>query len=133
MKFQKNHISVLLLLCFIAGYPVNSVKAQSEFGVKGGALYTGLKLGEESTMFDFQNSSGFSLGAFYTKNNLIGPIGLQMELLYQMKGANIYIQQPSLPTPGNGQNQIVNWFIEIDCWHKCINSKRIICTCKSTV
>jgi hypothetical protein len=108
MKFQKNHICVLLLLCIIAGYPVKSLKAQSEFGVKGGALYSGLKLGEESTMFDFQNSSGFSLGAFYTKNNLIGPIGLQMELLYQMKGANIYIQQPSIPTPGNGEN--LNWF-----------------------
>jgi opacity protein-like surface antigen len=25
-----------------------------------------------------------------------------------MKGANIYIQQPSIPTPGNGEN--LNWF-----------------------
>lgn len=54
------------------------------------------------------NSSGFSLGAFYTKNNLVGPIGLQIEFLYQMKGTNIYIQQPGIPTPGNGEN--LNWF-----------------------
>jgi opacity protein-like surface antigen len=110
MKNQNNHICVLLFLCIIAGYPFQSVKAQSEFGLKGGAVYTGLKLGEESSIFDFQNSSGFSLGAFYTRNNLIGPIGLQMELLYQMKGANIYIQQPSIPTPGNGETEIVYWF-----------------------
>lgn len=108
MKYQNIHSYAIAFLFLVTIIPVNSLKAQSEFGVKGGALYSGLKLGEESTMFDFQNSSGFSLGAFYTKNNLIGPIGLQMELLYQMKGANLYIQQPSIPTPGNGEN--LNWF-----------------------
>jgi len=108
MKYQNilSYATVIIFLFAIS--PVNSLKAQSEFGVKGGALYSGLKLSEESSMFDFQNSSGFSLGAFYTKNNLVGPIGLQIELLYQMKGANIYIQQPSIPTPGNGEN--LNWF-----------------------
>jgi len=108
MKYQNIHNYAIALLFLVAIIPVNSLKAQSEFGVKGGALYSGLKLGEESTLFDFQNSSGFSLGAFYAKNNLVGPIGLQIELLYQMKGANIYIQQPSIPTPGNGEN--LNWF-----------------------
>lgn len=108
MKNQNIYSYSVAFLFIVTILPVNSLKAQSEFGVKGGALYTGLKLGEESSLFDFQNSSGFSLGAFYTKNKLVGPIGLQMELLYQMKGANIYIQQPSIPTPGNGEN--LNWF-----------------------
>ncbi len=110
MKYQNIHYYAIAFLFLFTIIPVNSLKAQSEFGVKGGALYTGLKLGEESSLFDFQNSSGFSLGAFYTKNNLIGPVGLQFELLYQMKGANIYIQQPSIPTPGNGETEIVYWF-----------------------
>lgn len=110
MKNQNIYSYAIAFLFIVTILPVNSLKAQSEFGVKGGALYTGLKLGEESSLFDFQNSSGFSLGAFYTKNNLVGPIGLQIELLYQMKGANIYIQQPSITTPGNGENQIVYWF-----------------------
>jgi opacity protein-like surface antigen len=110
MKHQNIHCYAIAFLLLVAIIPANSLKAQSEFGIKGGALYSGLKLGEESYMFDFQNSSGFSLGAFYTKNNLVGPIGLQMELLYQMKGANIYIQQPSIPTPGNGETEIAYWF-----------------------
>lgn len=110
MKHQNIHYYAIAFLFLVIILSPNSLKAQSELGVKGGVLYSGLKLSEETSMFDFQNSSGFSLGAFYTKNNLIGPIGLQMELLYQMKGANIYIQQPSIPTPGNGETQIVNWF-----------------------
>lgn len=108
MKYQNIHYYAIAFLLLVAIIPMNSVKAQSEFGLKGGALYSGLKLGEESYLFDFQNSSGFSLGAFYTKNNLVGPIGLQIELLYQMKGANIYIEQPGITTPGNGEN--LNWF-----------------------
>ena len=110
MKNQNIHYYAIALLFLVSIIPTNYLKAQIEFGVKGGALYSGLKLGEESYMFDFQNSSGFSLGAFYMKSNLVGPIGLKMELLYQMKGANIYVQQPSIPTPGNGETEIVNWY-----------------------
>ena len=108
MKYQNIHNYAIAFLFLVVIFSTKSLNAQSEFGVKGGALYSGLKLGEESTLFDFQNSSGFSLGAFYAKNNLVGPIGLQIELLYQMKGANIYLQQPSIPTPGIGEN--LNWF-----------------------
>lgn len=72
--------------------------------MKGGALYSGLKFSNESSLYDFQNSSGFSLGAFYRKDNLIGPIGLKMELLYQMKGVNIYTQHPDLVNSGFGEN-----------------------------
>lgn len=108
MKTKIIHSNALLLLISISMLSVENLNAQSEFGVKGGALYSGLKFSNESSIYDSQNSGGFSFGAFYRKDNLIGPIGLQMELLYQMKGANIYIQQPSLPTPGNGEN--LNWF-----------------------
>lgn len=103
MKFQHIYLSVLLLL-FFAAYPVKSLKAQSEFGLKGGALYSTLKSENLNSLFDLQNSSGFSLGAFYQKQNLLGKIGFQTELLYQMKGANIFIQHPDLTIPGYGEN-----------------------------
>ena len=110
MKHQNIHYYAIAFLLLVTIIPVNYLKAQSEFGVKGGALYTGLKFSTESSMYDFQNSSGFSLGAFYRKNNLVGPIGLKIELLYQMKGSNIYIQEPSIPSPGNGETEIVQWY-----------------------
>ena len=104
MKYQNIYCYAIAFQFLVAIIPANSLQAQSEFGLKGGALYSGIKLGNENSLFDFQNSSGFSLGAFYRKNNLIGPIGLQMELLYQMKGANIYLQQPYVSIPKYGEN-----------------------------
>ena len=110
MKYQNIHNYAIAFLFLVVIFSTKSLNAQSEFGVKGGALYTGLKFSNESSMYDFQNSSGFSLGAFYRKNNLVGPIGLKVELIYQMKGANIYMQRPSIPTLGNDETEIVQWY-----------------------
>lgn len=103
MKFQHIFTCALLLL-FIAGVPLQSLKAQSEFGLKGGALYSSLKSENLNSLFDLQTSSGFSIGAFYEKQNLLGPFGFQVELLYQLKGTNIFIQHPDLTIPGYGEN-----------------------------
>lgn len=97
MKNQKNHISVLLLLCIFASYPAKLLKAQSEFGVKGGVLNTRFNKTNVGSMFSFEKKNGVEIGAFYKLNNLLGPIGLQTELLYQLKGANLDISY-SCPT-----------------------------------
>jgi hypothetical protein len=90
MKFQKIYISALLLL-FTAAYPLKSLKAQSEFGVKGGPIYTGFRDNYSGVSFDFESKNGVSIGAFYRLNNLIGPLHFQAEFLYQLKGARTYI------------------------------------------
>lgn len=95
MKNQKNQISVLLLLCIFASYPCKLLKAQTEFGVKGGALYTGINKDIQSLVFDFDMRGGVTFGAFYKVHNLLGPVGLQAELLYQLKGGNFYIEHTS--------------------------------------
>lgn len=98
----QKHIFGIALAILIITILVQTLQAQSEFGLKGGALYSGLKSENLNSLFDLQNSSGFSIGAFYEKHNLIGPIGFQAEFLYQMKGANIFIQHPDLTIQGNG-------------------------------
>jgi hypothetical protein len=88
--YHKNlHVSSLLLLCIIAVYPAQSLKAQSEFGVKGGALYSAFIPTHTYNSLNFDTHSGFELGVFYTKPKLLGPIGFQTEFLYQMKGAHV--------------------------------------------
>jgi len=91
MKNQNIHCYAIALL-FLAIITVKSVNAQSEFGVKGGALYTGFNKTNVGSMFSFEKKNGVELGVFYKLNNLLGPIGLQTELLYQLKGANLDIQ-----------------------------------------
>lgn len=61
-------------------------EVSTESGVKGGALYTGLKNQVNSQTVDFQTKSGFSIGVFYIWKDIIGPINLQTEFLYQLKG-----------------------------------------------
>ena len=93
MKYQniRSYVAVIILLFAIS--PVNSLKAQSEFGLKGGALYTGINKNIQSHVFDYEMRGGVTFGAFYKLHNLLGPIGLQAELLYQFKGGNLYIEQ----------------------------------------
>lgn len=97
MKYQNIHYYAIAFLFLVAIIPVNSLKAQSEFGVKGGALYTGFNKTNVGSMFSFEKKNGVELGMFYKINNLLGPIGLQTELLYQLKGSNLDIQY-SCPT-----------------------------------
>lgn len=79
-----------------------SVKAQSEFGVKGGFLKSGINDKIESSMFDFGMRSGEVLGLYYKKENILGPIGIQFEFLYQAKGGTYNIQHLSSETDENG-------------------------------
>ena len=92
MKNQNIYCYAIAFLFVVAILPLNSLKAQSEFGVKGGTLYTGFNKTDVGSMFSFEKKNGFELGAFYKLNSLLGPIGLQTELLYQLKGANLNIR-----------------------------------------
>lgn len=75
--------------------------AQSELGIKGGATYFGLNKDISSVAFDFEMRSGITLGAYYKKKNLLDPLDLQVELLYQQKGGNYFIK--SFPGENGGE------------------------------
>jgi len=93
MKYQNIHNYAIAFLFLATIIPTNHSKAQSEFGLKGGALYTGINKNIQSNIFDYEMRGGVTFGAFYKLHNLLGPIGLQTELLYQFKGGNLYIEQ----------------------------------------
>lgn len=90
MKNKNLKIKIFLVGCFVA-FGLESLQAQTEFGVKGGALYSGFRDDYQGMTFDFERKSGFLMGVYFNKKNLLGPVGLQTELLYQLKGANTYI------------------------------------------
>ena len=104
MKNYKSIFTSFSLLSFFIFYVNLNVNAQSTFGIKGGALYNSLKSENLGPLFDFNNSGGFSIGAFYEKQYFLGPLGFQAELLYQIKGANIFIQRPDLTISGTEIN-----------------------------
>jgi hypothetical protein len=90
MKNKNLKIKIFLMgCCAIFGF--ESLRAQTEFGVKGGALYSGFRDDYPGMTFDFERKSGFLMGVYFKKHNLLGPVGLQTEFLYQLKGANTYI------------------------------------------
>jgi len=91
MKYQNIHSYAIAVLFLVVSIPVNSLKAQSEFGIKGGALYSGFKPIHNFNSLSFDYHSGFELGFFYKIPELLGPIGFQTEFLYQLKGARINI------------------------------------------
>jgi hypothetical protein len=97
MKYQNIHNYAIAFLFLVAIFSAKSLRAQSEFGVKGGTLYTGFNKTNVGSMFSFEKKNGVELGMFYKLNNFLGPIGLQTELLYQLKGANLDILY-SFPT-----------------------------------
>jgi hypothetical protein len=91
MKNQNIQSYAIAFLFLVTIFSAKSVKAQSEFGVKGGALYSGFKPIHYFNSLSFDYHSGFELGLFYKKSELLGPIGFQTEFLYQLKGANFNI------------------------------------------
>ena len=91
MKHQNIHNYVIAFILLIAIFPTKSLTAQSEFGLKGGALYSGFKPTHNFNSLSFDYHSGFELGLFYKLPKLIGPIGFQTEFLYQLKGAHFNI------------------------------------------
>ena len=80
------------LVCFLLVIQVIHVKtscAQTEFGVKAGALYSNFNKESNSSVFQFNRSSGFNAGVFMRRSNLLGPVGFQAELLYQLKSVTM--------------------------------------------
>lgn len=103
MNYQNIHYHAIAFFLFVAIIPVNSLKAQSEFGVKGGILFSNIKAVDNNSNIEFEKKDGLSVGAFYKKRNLFGPVGFQTELLYQMKGANVFMEKYEiLPDAGQG-------------------------------
>jgi len=90
---MKNKNLKIKFILFLSVLIISSeiLHAQTEFGIKGGVLYSGFRDNYQGITFDFERKSGFLMGVYFNQKNLIGPIGLQTELLYQLKGANTYI------------------------------------------
>ena len=90
---MKNKNLKIKLILFLSVLIVSSetLHAQTEFGIKGGALYSGFRDNYQGMTFDFERKSGFLMGVYFKKHNLLGPVGLQTEFLYQLKGAETYI------------------------------------------
>jgi hypothetical protein len=89
MKYQNIYYAILLFLS-VAFIPWESV-AQTEFGVKGGPLFTNWRHDHSGSGFKTETKTGVSAGGFYRINNLLGPVNFQAEFLYQLKGAKTFI------------------------------------------
>ncbi|HKI89346.1 MAG TPA: porin family protein [Draconibacterium sp.] len=97
-----NPHAILMLIFILFGFiSTQSIKAQSEFGVKGGVLFSNINAPLNNSNVDFENKNGFSLGLFYKKKDLLGPVGFQTEFLYQRKGANYFIEKYEFINPND--------------------------------
>ncbi len=98
---KKNLPKLLLTLPFFLGillfHPAN---AQDEFGIKGGILFSNVNAVNNNSNVDFENKNGFTFGAFY-KRDLFGPLSLQTELLYELKGTNYFIEKNEFYDPND--------------------------------
>lgn len=89
---KNKNLKIKLVLFFsVLIFTSETLHAQTEFGLKGGALYSGFRDNYQGMTFDFERKSGFLMGVYFKKQNLLGPVGLQTEFLYQLKGAETYI------------------------------------------
>ena len=79
---------------------IENAGAQNVFGLKGGILFSNIVVPDNNSNVEIEKREGILVGVFYTKNKLLGKIGLQTELLYQQKGANFYIEKMEA-TPGS--------------------------------
>lgn len=99
---QKHIIALALAVLSLPLFAQNQ-KAQSEFGVKGGILFSNINAIDNNSNFEFEKKEGLTVGAYYKKRDLLGPAGFQTEFLYQMKGANILMEHYEiLPDEGQG-------------------------------
>lgn len=91
MKNQNIHMIAFLLLLYIGVLAPQSASSQTEYGVKGGPLFASIRNDFENSSYTIDTKIGLSAGVFYRINNLLGPVNLQAEFLYQLKGAETYI------------------------------------------
>lgn len=98
---KNKNLKIKLVLFFsVLIFTSETLHAQTEFGLKGGALYSGFRDNYQGMTFDFERKSGFLMGVYFKKHNLLGPVGLQTEFLYQLKGAETYILYHSSENSG---------------------------------
>jgi hypothetical protein len=91
MKYQNIYNYAIIFFLSVVLIPCKTASAQSEFGVKGGPLFTNWRHDHNGSAFKTETKNGVSAGVFYRINNLLGPVNFQAEFLYQLKGANTYI------------------------------------------
>lgn len=86
---RKLVFSFIVVACLLSFIPA---KSQNEYGLKGGILFSDINKSGPSSNQSFKRQEGLSFGAFYKRNNLFGPIGFQGEIIYQLKGAEVFIK-----------------------------------------
>lgn len=101
---MKNYYSIALVAaCLLNVSIISNAQPKTQFGVKGGILFSNINALDNNSNLEFEKKDGITLGVFYKKNDLFGPLGFQTELLYQMKGANIFMEHYEiLPDEGQG-------------------------------
>jgi len=104
MKNQNLQTLIVIIILFLGISSTQSLKAQSEFGLKGGILFSNIHHSESNSNLEIERKTGLTIGAFYKKQNLLGAIGIQTELLYQQKGANYFIPKPGTDSISDGEN-----------------------------
>ncbi|HSM49149.1 MAG TPA: outer membrane beta-barrel protein [Draconibacterium sp.] len=94
MKNQNIQSYAIAFLIIVSIFSINPLKAQSEFGVKGGLNFSKFKISNDEfiTNVEQQFKNGLTLGMYYQLEDLIGPVGLRTELLYQSKGSDMYTE-----------------------------------------
>ena len=90
MKNRNIYINAILFLFILFFIPWKTANSQTEFGVKGGPLFSKLRNDFDENSIDIDTKIGISAGVFYRINNLLGPVNLQAEFLYQLKGVESY-------------------------------------------
>ncbi len=101
---MKYYYSITLAAaCLLNVSIISNAQPKTQFGVKGGILFSNINAVDNNSNLEFEKKDGITLGVFYKKNDLLGPLGFQTELLYQMKGANIFTEHYEiLPDEGQG-------------------------------
>lgn len=103
---KNNYLLIIAALCFFNVSIVSNAQPKTEFGVKGGILFANINAIDNNSNFEFEKKDGFTLGMFYKKSDLLGPLGFQTELLYQMKGSDIFMEHYEI-LPDEGQGSII--------------------------
>lgn len=91
---------LFLSVLFCGVFSSGRLYAQNEIGITGGLNFNKFRSGNNNSNVSFEKRDGFTLGAFYRKNNLLGPVGFQTELLYQLKGSNYFIEVVNTESSG---------------------------------